>query len=142
MKKLRVYIVEDEPLITVNIKFALKKNHIKVIGNSDEYEDALKEIKKTNPTLVLVDIKLQGEKDGIDLAQELEKINIKYLYLTSQSDPITLARVKQTKPLGYLVKPFTEAGLISNIELAWHKINLANEVFITIKSEGQSYEIN
>jgi len=142
LKTLRIYIVEDEPLITVNIKFALKKEGIKVVGNSDEYDIAMKEIKNIRPTLVLLDIKLQGEKDGVDIAIELEKENINYLYLTSQADPITLSRVKQTQPLGYIVKPFTEAGLLSNIELAWHKINLSNDEFITVKSKGITYKIN
>lgn len=142
MKTLRVYIVEDEPLITVNIKFALKKEGIKVVGNSDEYDIAIKEINSLRPSLVLLDIKLQSKKDGIDIALELEKENINYLFLTSQADPITLSRVKQTQPLGYIVKPFTEAGLLSNIELAWHSINVSKEEFITIKSQGNTYKIN
>lgn len=142
LKSLCIYIVEDEPLIIVNLKFAFRKRGIQVAGHSDEYETSLKEIESLAPNMVLLDIQLMGEKDGVDLAMKLDEKNIPYLFLTSQTDPATIARVKQTNPLGYIVKPFTEAGLISNIELAWHQISLAQDEFISIKSDGRKYKIN
>lgn len=121
---------------------ALKKKGITVLGDSDEYEEAIEEIEKLKPTLVLLDIQLEGKKDGVDIANYLDKLSINYMYITSQTDPNTLARVKETNPLGYIVKPFTEAGLLSNIELAWHSIAKEEEEVIQIKSEGRKIIIN
>lgn len=142
MKALKIYIVEDEPLIVATITSALKKHGFQVIGDSDEYDEALPAIDKTQPDLVLLDIQLEGVKDGIDLAEALDKRAIPYLYLTSQTDPETIKRVKETQPLGYIVKPFTENGLRSNIELAWHNFSLTNQDFILLKSEGRTHKIN
>lgn len=119
----------------------LKKNQIQVVGNSDEYEEAVTEILKLEPALVLLDIQLLSDKDGVDIAMVLDEKQIPYLFLTSQTDPVTLSRVKETNPMGYIVKPFTEAGLMSNITLAWHSISKEEET-IALKSEGKTYHIN
>lgn len=142
MNKPEVYIVEDEPIILMNLKMALKKKGIKVLGHSDEYDEAVAEISKMKPTLVLLDIQLEGEKDGVQIALFLDQMSIPYLYITSQTDPNTLARVKETNPLGFIVKPFTEAGLMSNIELAWHSIAKEQEDIIHIKSDGKKLHLN
>lgn len=142
MKSLNIYIVEDEPLITATVATALKKQGFKVMGDSDEFEEALEQIDKQRPDLVLLDIQLEGVKDGVDLAIELDNRKIPYLYLTSQTDPHTIARVKETQPLGYIVKPFTEAGLRSNIELAWHNFSLTDEDYVLLKSDGRTHKIN
>jgi len=142
LKALNIYIVEDEPLITVTVETALKKQGFKVLGDSDEYDEALEQIDRKRPDLVLLDIQLEGVKDGIDLAIQLDQRKIPYIYLTSQTDPQTITRVKETNPLGYIVKPFTEAGLRSNIELAWHNFTLTNQEYILLKSEGRTHKIN
>ncbi|MEM5566645.1 response regulator transcription factor [Psychroserpens sp. AS72] len=139
---IRLYIVEDEPLIAETAKMSLESFGINVLGFSEDYENALKEIQQKQANIVLLDINLQGEKDGIDLALTLEKLNIPYLFVTSQTDPSTLARVKETNPLGFIVKPFTDSGLLSNVELAWHKISLEKEEYIIIRSEGERIKLN
>nr|WP_321230558.1 response regulator transcription factor [uncultured Psychroserpens sp.] len=139
---IRLYIVEDEPLIAETAKMSLESFGINVLGFSEDYESALKDIQQKQANIVLLDINLQGEKDGIDLALTLEKLNIPYLFVTSQTDPSTLARVKETNPLGFIVKPFTDSGLLSNVELAWHKISLEKEEYIIIRSEGERIKLN
>ena len=141
LKKPKIYIVEDDPIIAVTIETALEKQGYTIIGDAEDYPTALKEIQEIKPDLILLDIQLDGEKDGIDLATELDKEDIPYLYLTSQTDPNTIARVKATKPLGYIVKPFTENGLRSNIELAWHNLSLTALEYVLIKSEGYVHKI-
>lgn len=141
MKKPKLYIVEDDPIIAATIETALEKQGFAIVGDAEDYENALKEILEIRPDLILLDIQLEGPKDGVDLAQELDKIGIPYLYLTSQTDPQTITRVKATKPLGYIVKPFTENGLRSNIELAWHNLSLTATQYILIKSEGYVHKI-
>ena len=91
---------------------------------------------------MLLDIHLEGVKDGIDLALQLDERNIPYLYLTSQTDPNTIQRVKETRPLGYIVKPFTEMGLRSNIELAWHNYHPIKEEYILLKTNGRIHKVN
>ncbi len=139
---LKIYIVEDEPLIVTTLKIALLKNNYHIVGVASDYSKALREILLFTPDLVLLDIQLDGRLDGVDIAKELDLKNINYLFLTSQTDPKTIARVSQTSPLGYIVKPFTEPGLISNIELAKNKINSLQKEFIKIKYNGRTIAIN
>ena len=142
LKSLNIYIVEDEPLIVSTIEVALRKQGFYAIGDAEDYDTALTDIERLKPDLVLVDIQLSGEKDGVDLATELDKRKHPYLYLSSQTDPNTVERVKRTNPLGYIVKPFTETGLRTNIELAWHNYQDSQQQFLTIKYEGRLHRIN
>lgn len=142
MSSLSIYIVEDEPLIVSTIETALLKQGYKVLGDAEDVITALKEIKTLQPDLILIDIQLVGSQDGVDLALELDKEQLPYLFLTSQTDPDTVVRVKETNPLGYIVKPFTEAGLRSNIELAWHSYKSQNHQFLMLKSEGRLHKID
>lgn len=137
-----IYIVEDEPLIVSTIEMALRKQGYRITGDSDNVIKALKEINVLNPDLILIDIQLDGYQDGIELALELDKQKLPYLFLTSQTDPETIDRVKKTSPLGYVIKPFTEHSLRSNIELAWHNYELANTHFLMLKSEGRLHKVN
>ena len=142
MKAPSIYIVEDEPLIVTTIETALRKQGYPVIGDAEDVSSAMKDIGTLKPNLVLIDIQLEGSKDGVDLAQELDKLNQPYLFLTSQTDPDTISRVKETKPLGYIVKPFTEHSLRSNIEIAWHNYSISNNTFLMIRSEGRLHKVN
>lgn len=140
MSKLNIYIVEDDPIIAITLESILQKNGYSVCGQADNVEEALTEIKSNKPDLVLVDIQLDGEKDGVDLAENLDMLNKPYLYLTSQTDPHTIKRVKQTRPLGYIVKPFTENGLRSNIEIAWNNY-IHDEEFLSFSADNELYKI-
>lgn len=142
MKSLNIYIVEDEPLIVSTIEVALRKQGFYAIGNAEDFDQAIKDIDRLQPDLVLLDIQLSGYKDGVDLAKVLDKKKQPYLFLSSQTDPETIERVKHTNPLGYIVKPFTETGLRTNIELAWHKYNDSEQHFLTIKQNGTLHRIN
>ncbi|APY08695.1 hypothetical protein BWZ20_10440 [Winogradskyella sp. J14-2] len=142
MKSLNIYIVEDEPLIVSTIEVALRKQGFYAVGDAEDFNTALKDIERLKPDLTLIDIQLSGEKDGVDLATELDKRHKPYLYLSSQTDPNTIERVKHTNPLGYIVKPFTETGLRTNIELAWHNYKDMQQHFLTIKHDGRLHRIN
>lgn len=140
MSKLNIYIVEDDPIIAITLESILQKNGYSVCGHADNVDEALTEIKSNKPDLVLVDIQLDGEKDGVNLAENLDMLNKPYLYLTSQTDPHTIKRVKQTRPLGYIVKPFTENGLRSNIEIAWNNY-IHDEEFLSFSADNELYKI-
>ena len=142
MEALQIYIVEDEPLIVSTIETALLKQGFKIVGDASDAISALKDIKSLQPDLILIDIQLEGNQDGIDLALDLDRVQLPYVFLSSQTDPDTIERVKYTNPLGYIVKPFTENGLRTNIELAWHKYIDSEPQFLTVKHEGRLHRIN
>ena len=138
----RVYIVEDEPLIVATIETALKKSGYTVVGDSDNAADALREIRLFLPDLVFIDIRLESEISGIEVAHQLDKLKVPYFYLTSQTDPHTLQRVKNTNPLGYIVKPFTEAGLRSSVEVGWNNYRKSEPEYVVFTSDGIRHRLN
>lgn len=118
----KIYIIEDEPLIAETIKTVLEKAGYSIVGMTDNAKEALFDIEALQPDLILVDITLEGKMDGIEMAGHLKKkSDIPFIYLTSHSDEKTLERVKQTDPAGFIVKPFNEKTLQSNIEIALYK---------------------
>ena len=124
----KIYIVEDEPLIAETIKTVLTKDGYTVVGESDNVKEALFDIEHLQPDMVLLDINLEGELDGIFLAESIRKrTTVPFIFLTSLSDDETLEKVKQTNPAGYIIKPFNERTLKTSIELALHKIAQENQ---------------
>lgn len=115
MSKARVLIVEDEPLIADDIADALERNGYEVVAIADEAEDALQAVIDHAPDIALLDVNIEGETDGIELAHQMP---IPFVFLTSYYDQNTLDRAKQTNPAGYIVKPFSEKDLIVNLEIA------------------------
>lgn len=134
-------IVEDDPFISRVIKKTLEANNIEVVGIAKNLGIASELLKTTKPDLCLLDIQLKGNFDGITFAKELDKIQLPYFYLTAQTDPMTIAEVNNTKPLGYIVKPFTTAGLWSSISVVWHKYLTEKESVLAIKSDGYLHRI-
>ncbi|MBL7885546.1 MAG: response regulator [Flavobacterium sp.] len=118
----KIYLIEDEPLIAETIKTALEKVGYTIVGMTDNGKEALFDIVDLQPDLILVDITLEGKMDGIEMVEHLKKkSDVPFIFLTSHSDDKTLERVKQTDPAGFIVKPFNEKTLKSNIEIALYK---------------------
>ena len=145
----KIYIVEDEPLIADTIALALEKQGYQVCGITDNAKEALYDIDDLKPDLILLDINIIGEISGIDLAEKINtKFNIPFIFLTSLTDADTINKVKKTNPSGFLSKPFNEAGLRSNIEIALFKYNqqkeekklIENSFFI--KNKGELVKVN
>ncbi|WP_445475777.1 response regulator [Methanococcoides methylutens] len=122
MKATRILVVEDEAIVAMVIKKRLMQLGYTVSGVAATGKDAITKVEGTFPDLVLMDIMLKGDMDGIEAAEEIRKrFSIPVVYLTAHSDENTLNRAKQTEPYGYILKPFTERDLSSNIEIAIHK---------------------
>ncbi len=124
MKK--ILIVEDELLIALDIKNILTKEGYEVVFNVINYEQAIENINNYNPDLVLIDIKLKGEKDGIAVGQYLDKKfnHIPYIFITSYTDEDTLNTLKKnTAPSGFIVKPFLPITLKTSIEIILNNID-------------------
>lgn len=119
MSGIKVLIVEDEPLIAKNIGMYLNNHDYEVAAIAYDSEEALQQLKRQQPDFAILDINLESEKDGIDIANYINQHNfIPFVYLTSYSDKETLERAKKTNPAGFIVKPFNEKTLYATIEIA------------------------
>ena len=112
-----ILIVEDESIVALDIKDKVERLGYNVLAVVSSGEKAIEEVKKVQPELVLMDIVLKGEIDGIETARQIrEHFDIPIIYLTAHSDTQTLTRAKITGPFGYLVKPFVDSELRKAIE--------------------------
>lgn len=119
--KIRIIIVEDELIISNNLKNHLEKNdNYKVVAQEVCYEEAVSSIKIHKPNIVLIDIKLKGKKTGIDIGKFLneEFQTTPFIYITSYIDDQTIEKAKLTCPAGYLSKPFNFETVKTTIEIA------------------------
>ncbi|WP_421874190.1 LytR/AlgR family response regulator transcription factor [Marinoscillum sp.] len=129
-----IYIVEDEPIIRQDLVFCVEDLGHEVVGQASNYEKAIAEISRLQPDLTLLDINLDGDKDGIDLGQKLyTELHIQFIYITSFYDKPTVERAKHTFPAAYVLKPFDEEDLKINIDLALLKKRKTVERFESSK---------
>ena len=133
MSNARILVVEDERITAEDIKDGLKSLGYEVPAVVYSGEDAVCKAGELQPDLVLMDIKLEGEMDGIEAAMQIrERYDIPVIYLTAYSSNSIVQRAKMTEPAGYLIKeqfgfltkPFEESELNTTIEIALynHKI--------------------
>lgn len=119
MSKLRILIVEDEPVIAENISMYLDNADFEVSGIAYDSLEAKDQLISNTPDAAILDVNLESEEDGIDIAGYInEKFQLPFLFLTSYSDKETLERAKKVKPSGYIVKPFNEKTLLASLEIA------------------------
>jgi DNA-binding NarL/FixJ family response regulator len=119
MSKLRILIVEDEPVIAENISMYLDNADFEVSGIAYDSAEANEQLQNNTPDAAILDVNLESEEDGIDIANRInQKYQIPFLFLTSYSDKDTLQRAKAVKPSGYIVKPFNEKTLLASLEIA------------------------
>ena len=118
----KILIVEDEAIVAMSLADTLKRMGYTTSGPAATGKHALQCAERDNPDLVLMDIRIQGDMDGIETAAELNKRHrLPILYLTAYTDDSTLTRAQVTEPYGYLVKPFEERELRSAIEIALYR---------------------
>ncbi len=118
----RILIVEDEMIVSLELTERLKVLGYEVTDTVSSGEEALKSIGETFPDLVILDIMLAGKMDGIETAEIIkEKFHIPTIFLTAYADKQTLDRAKIATPYGYIIKPFEERELHTNIEIALYK---------------------
>ncbi len=126
-KDVNILIVEDEIIIANDIKMSLEKFGYHITDMVRTGEVALEMVKETDPDLVLVDIKLNGKLDGIDITKIIQQeYHIPVIYITAFSNQKTLDKVKLTAPYGYITKPFEDKELFTSIEMALYKSLLDN----------------
>ncbi|MCT7948805.1 ATP-binding protein [Ancylothrix sp. C2] len=138
MKPVKILIVEDESIVAMDIADKLERLGYEVSGCVDSGELAIETVAQTQPDLVLMDIVLQGDLDGIQTADHIKNnFQIPVVYLTAYADKNTLQRAKLTEPYGYLLKPFKEAELNATIEMALSRINAENKINQQLKLSEQ-----
>ncbi|MCR4437792.1 MAG: PAS domain S-box protein [bacterium] len=124
-KRARILVVEDVAITAMDIKRRLQGLGYEVVGVAASGEDAIAKAENERPDLVLMDIKLKGEMDGVQAAEEVRRrMDIPVVYLTAYSDETTLQRAKVTQPFGYVLKPFEERELHTAVEMALYRHTL------------------
>ena len=116
---LNILIVEDEWIIALDIKRHLSKLGYGVVGIANCAEKAMELFTETRPDLVLMDVYIQGEKNGIAVAELLrQQFPIPIIFLTAHADDLTIKQAASTNPQGYIIKPFEEQDLSVAIQIA------------------------
>lgn len=129
MQPTRVLIVEDERIIVLDLTDRLRRFGCDVIGSCATADEALDFARAENPDLVLMDIMLSGDRDGIEAATQLrDELGTPVVFLTAFSDDEVLERAKQAEPYGFIIKPFKERELYSVIELATYKAEMEKQI--------------
>jgi CheY-like chemotaxis protein len=121
-KKYKILIVEDEILVATDIQESLESLGYTVQDAVDTGLKAIAAVEKELPDLVLMDINLKGEMTGIEAAKIInQKHDVPIIYLTANADIDTVNKAKVALPYGYIIKPFTDKDLQTNIEIAIFK---------------------
>jgi len=119
MNRAKILVVEDESEVAETLKIMLKKFGYNVVGCENLAEDAIQKAGELRPDLVLMDIELAGDIDGVQAADTIrKKYHIPVIYITAICDTKTLERVGASVPYGYILKPFTENELHTVIEIS------------------------
>lgn len=126
--KARILVVEDEMIIGAKISMQLSNLGYEVTGLMGRGEDALLHIAEQKPDIILLDINLKGQMDGIETARIIMEMgNTPVIFLTANSDEATFNRAKLTKPAAFIAKPFKQLDLQRAIELALSRMETPDQ---------------
>ena len=129
MSKASILIVEDVSAIALSIRNNLESNGYEVASQTDRGRDAIKKAGELRPNLVLMDISLVGEMDGIEAAKQIRKMfDIPVIFLTAYTDPSIIELARKAEPYGYILKPFEERELPIAIEMALYKHSMEKKL--------------
>ncbi len=122
MPKARILIVEDEVIVREDLRDSLEGLGYEVVGAAVTAREAIRQTQELRPDLVLMDIKLKDDMDGIEAAQSIRaRYTLPVVFLTAFADERTIARAAAACPYGYLTKPFNERAIRATIEVALHR---------------------
>lgn len=120
-----ILIVEDEAIVALDLQLQLQETGYTVCGIADNGADAISCARQFRPNLILMDIVLKGDMDGVEAARHISRgLNIPVIFLTAYSDVSTVERAAYAAPYGYLTKPFQAQELRASIEVALYKAAL------------------
>ena len=125
MSPARILIVERDPVISHVIERRLKIMSYEITGNVKNSSDAFRSLNSNPPDVIITDISLCGKNDGIFLAKQIRaRYGIPIIFLYQAMEDSVLLSMKETRPDGYILKPFTDVSLKVSIELAMNKAEL------------------
>lgn len=136
--KARILIVEDENLVAMDIERGLKRLGYNVVGVANCGADAIQIAEDQCPDLILMDIQIKGDIDGIETSQRIQnKYSVPIVFLTAHADEATLHRAKRAGPFGYVLKPFEETELHTAIQIAMqkHRVMLEQQRYAKLELE-------
>ncbi|MBE9183525.1 response regulator [Microcoleus sp. LEGE 07076] len=134
MNHIKILVVEDEVIVAEDIAGRLKKLGYAVIATVVSGEEAIEKVAEERPDLVLMDIVLKGEMDGVTAAEKIRsKVDVPTIFLTAYADDKTLQRAKITDPFGYIIKPFKQNDLRVAIEIALHRHSIEAKMRESLK---------
>ncbi len=137
MSQYKVLVVEDELLVSADIEESLEILGYKVVGAVATGKDAIESVEKNLPDVILMDIMLKGDMTGIEAANIIrKKHDVPIIYLTANADLATIEKAKISLPYGYIIKPFTEKDLQTNIEIA--RFKFSNDIQTKMESDQYS----
>ena len=133
-KNIRILIVEDEPLIARNLQQILTVKNYIVSGMAYDQAKAVDKLAQKETDLVLLDINLNGQFSGLDIAAIIfKKYQLPFIFITSYADEKTLEKAKIFQPSGYIVKPFEEREIYAAIEVAWYNFQRKSQEYISLR---------
>lgn len=136
MVNARVLVVEDESIVAMGIKHKLENMGHTVVEMVSSGENAINAALEHSPDIILMDIVIKGDIDGIEAAQAIhDHRDIPIIYLTAYADDEMLRRAKVTQPYGYIIKPFKSTELNANIQMALYKHKSARKEKELIKKQ-------
>ncbi len=119
MDRVQVLIVEDEAIVSMDLRYKLEDLGYSVPAEIGSGEEAVAAASQLRPDVVLMDIGLSGEMDGIDAAAQIrDRVDVPVVFLTAYIDEATLERAEMTEPSGYIIKPFDDSELRAVVEMA------------------------
>lgn len=113
-----IFLVEDESLVAEDLKSLLENQGFDVLGHERSGQATLEFLEQNNPDIVLMDIQLEGDLNGIETAKQMDQQPPPVVFLTAHTDRKTLDEAAEANPLGYLTKPINEADLRTTLEVA------------------------
>jgi CheY-like chemotaxis protein len=112
-----ILIVEDERILAFDMEMLLKESGCRVTGNVASGEEAVEQVRKNRPDLILMDIKLGGKMDGLKAAERIwEQFDIPVIFITGNLHDKTLERLRNGRAVGFISKPFVESKLFEAVE--------------------------
>lgn len=123
----KILIIEDELIVATTIKNLLDKQGYDVCGIAMNYHEGQQLFTQCSPDLVLCDIKIKGEKSGVELIADLKKFYQFFLiYLTAYGDEAYLKMANETKPDAFLIKPYTDHQLLTSVQFILQRMDDEN----------------
>ncbi|PCJ64566.1 MAG: hypothetical protein COA58_12570 [Bacteroidetes bacterium] len=136
MRNNRVYVVEDMAVSRTALEILLLKNKYDVVGSASNAEKAWQELRQLQVDIVLLDVNLGSGQSGTHLAGQIRaEMDLKIVYLTAYSDHQTMKTVMETKPDGFILKPYNEVSVLTNLKIVIDSISRVKSDFLTIGSK-------